>query len=134
MGFKLIQDDIYYKKVITFNGEWVKGVYVKNETITYEEVEGNIDPYNKGASAFVLPEGVGSSDSYVFYTDEELKTHKSLQSGSNLADIVYLTDPEEDTSSEEYTVFEKRKWPKNSGFMLIDDNHNEYLLIREALV
>lgn len=133
MGLVLIQDDTFYKKKTEYNGQWVNGVYMKEETITYEEITGLIDPYQLGEKSFVLPEGVGSSDAYLLYSNNNLVVHKSLPSGSHLADIVYLDDPEENTDVDEYTVYDKMDWRFNKGFTLMG-GHNEYLLIRKSLV
>ena len=137
MGFTLIQEDTLYKKMVSSSGgSYINGVWIPGtETISYVEILGLLDPYtNKSEESLVLPEGVSSESSFILYSDELLNTNRSLPTGSTLADIVYITDPETDTSSNPYTVWSKSSYSGNGGFTLIDNTHYMYLLIREDRV
>lgn len=137
MSLQLIQDDTFWKKVDTNTGGWSNGVFVNNITTTYEELSGVKDPYQLGEKSFSLPEGVGSSDAYLLYTDEDLKVHKSLPSGSNLADVLIFkysgTDDDYNSVQDEYTVWDKMDWGGNTGFTLISSTY-EYLVVRSNLI
>lgn len=131
MGLQLIEDDSFWKKVETYSGSWVTGVWIEDDPeIAYLELSGIKDPYTTGEKSFVLPKGVGNTDAYLLYTNEELLTHKSLPEGSNLADKVYFSDPSENSLVAGYTVFDKMDWSSNGGFMLMQ-GHYEYLIIRD---
>jgi hypothetical protein len=136
MGFSLIVEDTLYRKDIsTTGGSWVDGVYYKgNETISYTEFSGLTEAFQKGITSMSLPEGVSNEEMLYLYTSTSLKTHKSLAQESNLADIVYLVDPEVDGSAEAYTVWDKAPHDLNQGFSLIDGNCSEFILIRENRV
>lgn len=134
MGFSLIGEDTLYKKVETPTGVWNNGVYVASEaSIEYVEVAGLRDPYSKGETSFNLPEGVGDSSAYLFYSDVDLKVHKSLPEGSNLADILYFESPDDNSDTTAYAVYDKMDWSINKGFSLIEQSY-EYLIVQQGLI
>ncbi len=129
--FTLLQEDVLYKKVITTTGgSYVNGVWMPGtQDISYEEIEGIVEPYLKSEQSVVLPEGVSNTDALILFSPDELKTYTSLTTGSNLADVVSIVDPDTD-DADNYVVWDKMVWLANKGFTLIDD-HYEYILIRE---
>lgn len=134
MSFMLLEEDTLWKKVETLTGAWDNGVWKDTDSdIDYEELVGIVDPYSMGETSFTLPSGVGNTDSYLLFSNEELVTHKSLPEGSTLADVVYLKDPTTSTSLSGYVVYDKGSWSGNGGFMLMDGFY-EYLIIREGLI
>lgn len=129
--FNLIVEDTFYLKTITYgSGSFQGGVWIGGEdVITYTPILGLIDPYRKEDTSIIAPEGMSSDDMRILLTKDELKIHQSLETGSNLADVIYLIDPEVQESPE-YTVFAKSIYDKNQGFQLIDSGCHEYLLVR----
>lgn len=93
--FTLLQEDILYKKVITTTGgSYVDGVWITGtQEISYEEIEGIVEPYLKSEQSVVLPEGVSNTDALILFSPDELKTHTSMTTGSNLADVIFVVDP-----------------------------------------
>ena len=135
MSFTLLSYDTFYKKDLTVGSStWDNGVLIKEEdTVTYPEIQGLIEPYSEGEASFTLPSGVGSSDSKVFHTETKLVTHESLDEGSTLADRIYFENPVINPDTSVYVVYEGENWGSNSSFNLISTSY-EYLLIREGLV
>ena len=132
-GFTLLTDEILFKKIITPdpNGQLVNGIWFGGDpVISYEELEGIWEPYQKGQDNVVLPEGVTSSDALVLFSEAELLTHSDLVGNTNKADIVYVEDPEVDPTAKAYVVWYKAPWIGNGGFELLM-GHGEYVLVRQ---
>ena len=135
MAFQLLQEDTLYKQIITTSGgSYINGVWIKGtEAVSYEPIEGITEPYLKSEQSSYLPEGVSNTDSLILFSPDTLKTHQSLPNNSNLADVVFIEDPDTYPDAFPYVVWDKMVWKNNQGFALIDD-YEEYILIREDRV
>ena len=134
MGFSLIEDDTFWKREeVSTGGAYDRGVWIEGTVVvTYPTILGLADPYSQGKENFDLPVGVGSNDAYILFTAEDLLVHTSLPEESNMADILYLEDPDvRETTG--YLVYAKMHWKNNTGFNLVE-NSFEYLLVRKDLV
>ena len=132
-GFELLEDEAYWRQDTVYtDGNFIGGVWVSGEaTTTYEELQGISEPYTKGESSVILPEGVRNSESFFLYTEEDLFVHNDLDGTARTADIVYLQDPEVVSTAKPYVVFDKEAWRKNTGFTLLSEDYGLYLLIRQ---
>lgn len=133
--FQLLEEDILYKQVIsTTGGDYDNGVWVAgDEIISYDPIEGIVEPYLRSEQSEVLPEGVSNTDTIILFSPDILKTHQSLRGSSQLADIILLEDPVVNPEAPSYTVWDRMVWNRNKGFALIED-YEEYILIREDRV
>ena len=135
MGFDLLTSFTFYKETTTTeeNGSWLDGVYHErtDTTTTYEAFEGLEEPYQSSETSILLPEGVDSSGAYLLFTDEELKTYSTVE--NDMADIVYFSNPNEDSEAIAYYVREVRRWRNNASFELFQTQY-EYLILRQEEV
>lgn len=133
LGFKLIKDKTFYKRVDTITGgDLVGGIYTEvNVDTNYLPFAGRKQPYKvKGQVSTVLPDGVNSSDVQTLYTSEILNTHISSTNNATIADIIYFEDPSSG-GIDGYVVFNKKIWDGSDTFKLLGD-YTEYTCIRET--
>ena len=132
-GFELLEDDSFWRRDIVYtDGNFIGGVWNEGTpTVTYEELQGITEPYADGETSLVLPEGVYNSESSLLYTDEVLYVHSDLDGSARTADLIYLEDPETNTSAKPYVVFDKEAWKTNTGFTLLSEDYGVYLLVRQ---
>lgn len=132
MGFELLKDDTVYLETRVETGSYVSGTWVEgDDEITYTAFDGLSEPNNKAISSFVLPTGVKNSETMFLYTSEDLYTHSDIGDSARVASIVYLENPETNTSALPYVVFDKEPWGNNAGYQLFDTNDYLYILIRQ---
>lgn len=132
-GFSLLQDDTFYKKVITDpTSQWIDGVkYEGDPQITYDPFEGTWEYYRSGEEGMIEEGGVNSSDIIMVITEANLATHEDFENSNTKADIIYLEDPQLNPAAYSYVVFRKLEMVTNGGFALLSGN-KEYICIREG--
>jgi len=99
-------------------GYYLKGDWVTSETPDDIPINCSIQPYRKGEHQVVMPEGVMSKDTLVFYTQNQVKT------------VNQFTFKEADRYIEgllTYVAFDVANW----GRHLIRTAHYQVLFVRE---
>lgn len=96
------------------DGEWVDGF--DDEFI---HIRCSLQPYRKGKSRLVLPEGVVTRDAFVIFTNSELRVADQLT--DTLSDKTVI-------NNQSYEVIDEEDWSFHSN---LRSCHRQYLLIRE---
>jgi len=128
----LVPQAIYLKKVRVTGSYWKNGVKIEGTEVTsYSSVECFWEP-DEGQKPQALPAGVHSSDVVWIDSDEKMKVAKDFGEDSHLGDIIYLYNPETDSSALPYRLRERKFWGRNEGFTLLQDLQYTYLAVRET--
>lgn len=123
----LISDDEMWLHTTT--GSYVGRQWVKDLPTT-SSITGLWEPYNKGITALVLPDGVRSEDTIIILSVFKLKTHSNQKGDETLADTITLEDITVSPNTAHYVIHSVAPWIANSSFKLIP-THYEYLAIRK---
>lgn len=128
----LVPEVIYLKKVRVTGSYWKNGVKIEGtEVVSYSPVECFWEP-DSGEKTESLPAGVYSSDAVWIDSDEKMKVARDFGEDSHLGDIVYLDNPETDSSALPYRLMDRKHMGRNEGFTLLKDFQYLYIAKRET--
>lgn len=113
------------KTPLTFKRSSIGGV-VNEETGEFEEgfedtfihTRGSLQPYRKGKTRLVLPDGILSKDAYIYFTQSELKSTDHIESSDGDKCTI---------KGSEYIVADLEDWSFHDDLRTC---HYQYLLVR----
>lgn len=123
---------VYKEKTTYSDGSYDRGIWSDGiVSISYEKIDGFIEPYVRSQSALILPSGVKSDESLYLYTNSPINIHNDLPSNQHLGDTIFIEDPQVNPNAVPYLAYDKEPWKTNTNFTLITQNFNKIILVRK---
>lgn len=133
----LVDRVLYIKQVVnSTTSTFVDGVFypASSPVVNYPLFEAEWEPFARGETTIVLPEGVNAQSAILLFSQTELEVatnHKNRVVGG---DRIYLQNPELHPTTEEYVVFDKEVWLTNPGYLELGQDSFDYVCIRSGVL
>ncbi|MCP3682620.1 MAG: hypothetical protein GY861_08020 [bacterium] len=112
------------------DGKWVEGTI----TLSYEAIDGFVEPYTRSESSDALMSGVKSSESLYLYTNRSLILHNDLPNNQATATVIYTEDPTVNPAATAYLAWDKEPWKTNMNFKLVNQDYDKVILVRKEKI